>query len=73
MVRIITDSAADFEHSESEKFGISTVPLAVYIDGKEYKDDFLHSKERFYRLENFAENLSTLAVCLRMCFEKGER
>ena len=38
MVRIITDSAADFEHSESEKFGISTVPLAVYIDGKEYKD-----------------------------------
>ena len=46
MVRIITDSAADFEHSESEKFGISTIPLAVYIDGKEYKDDFLHSKER---------------------------
>ena len=39
MVRIITDSAADFEHSESEKFGISTIPLAVYIDGKEYKDD----------------------------------
>ena len=37
MVRIITDSAADFEHSESEKFGISTVPLAVYIDGKEYR------------------------------------
>ena len=27
MVRIITDSAADFEHSESEKFGISTVIL----------------------------------------------
>ena len=50
MVKIITDSAADFEHSESEKFGISTIPLAVYIDGKEYKDDFLHSKERFYRL-----------------------
>ena len=40
MVRIITDSAADFEHSESEKFGISTIPLAVYIDGKEYKDAF---------------------------------
>ena len=50
MVRIITDSAADFEHSESEKFGISTVPLAVYIDGKEYKDDFLHSKESCRKL-----------------------
>ena len=74
MVKIITDSAADFEHSESEKFGISTIPLAVYIDGKEYKDDFLHSKERFTGLQScrklFAENLSTLAVCLRMCFKK---
>jgi DegV family protein with EDD domain len=57
MVRIITDSAADFEHSESEKFGISTIPLAVYIDGKEYKDDFLHSKERFYRLAKLSKTL----------------
>ena len=57
MVRIITDSSADFEHSESEKFGISTIPLAVYIDGKEYKDDFLHSKERFYRLAKLSKTL----------------
>ncbi len=57
MVRIITDSAADFEHSESEKLGISTIPLAVYIDGKEYKDDFLHSKERFYRLAKLSKDL----------------
>ena len=57
MVKIITDSAADFEHSESEKFGISTIPLAVYIDGKEYKDDFLHSKERFYRLAKLSKIL----------------
>ena len=40
MIRIITDSAADFEHSESERLGISTVPLAVFIEGKEYKDEF---------------------------------
>lgn len=57
MVRIITDSAADFEHSESEKLGISVIPLAVYIDGKEYKDDFLHSKERFYRLAKLSKDL----------------
>ena len=57
MIRIITDSAADFEHSESEKLGISTIPLAVYIDGKEYKDDFLHSKERFYRLAKLSKDL----------------
>lgn len=57
MVRIITDSAADIEHSESEKLGISVIPLAVYIDGKEYKDDFLHSKERFYRLTKLSKDL----------------
>lgn len=57
MVKIITDSAADFEHSESEKLGISTIPLAVYIDGREYKDDFLHSKERFYRLAKLSKDL----------------
>lgn len=57
MIRIITDSAADFEHSESENLGISTIPLAVYIDGREYKDDFLHSKERFYRLAKLSKDL----------------
>ena len=57
MIRIITDSAADFEHSESERLGISTVPLAVFIDEKEYKDDFLHSKERFYRLAKLSKTL----------------
>ena len=57
MIRIMTDSAADFEHSESEKLGISTIPLAVYIDGREYKDDFLHSKERFYRLAKLSKDL----------------
>lgn len=57
MVRIITDSAADFEHFESEKLGISIIPLPVYIDGREYKDDFLHSKERFYRLAKLSKDL----------------
>ena len=57
MIRIITDSAADFEHSESERLGISTVPLAVFIDEKEYKDDFLHSKERFYKLAKLSKTL----------------
>lgn len=52
MVKIITDSAADFEHSESEKFGISTIPLAVYIDGKEYKDDFYIQRNAFTGLQS---------------------
>ena len=72
MVRIITDSAADFEHSESEKFGISTIPLAVYIDGKEYKDDFLHSKERFYRLakKNWRQYMQSEMRNANFCYQK---
>lgn len=69
MVRIITDSAADFEHSESEKFGISTIPLAVYIDGKEYKDDFLHSKgDKFTKL---AEGVMTSKALYKLGQEYG--
>lgn len=57
MVRIITDSAADFEHSESEKFGISTIPLAVYIDGKEYMMIFYIQRNAFTGLQS----------CRRLC------
>lgn len=52
MVRIITDSAADFEHSESEKFGISTIPLAVYIDGKNIRMIFYIQRNAFTGLQS---------------------
>lgn len=49
MVKIISDSAADIERNEIEKMNISVVELSVYIGDREYKEDILHSRERFYR------------------------
>ena len=38
MVRIITDSAADFEPFELEKLNIACVPLKVMIADAEYEE-----------------------------------
>lgn len=52
MVRIITDSAADFEHSESEKFGISTVPLAYILTEKNIRMIFYIQRNAFTGLQS---------------------
>ena len=50
MVRIITDSAADFEPFELEKWNIICIPLKVMLDGKEYRENIDLSKQAFYEL-----------------------
>ncbi len=50
MVRIITDSAADFEPFELEKLNIACVPLSVMLAGKEYRENIDLSKQEFYEL-----------------------
>ncbi len=50
MVRIITDSAADFEPWEFDEKKIDFVPLSVIFGEKEYKENIDLSKERFYEL-----------------------
>ena len=65
MVRIITDSAADFEHSESEKFGISTIPLAVYIDGKEGTTGLEKNIRMIFYIQRNA--FTGLQSCRRLC------
>ncbi len=54
MVKIITDSAADFEPWELEKQNISCIPLTVIFGEREYQENVNLSKEQFYRL--LAEN-----------------
>ena len=39
MIRIITDSAADFEPCELEQKNITCIPLVVAIDGQEYREN----------------------------------
>ena len=50
MVRIITDSAADFEPWELEKLNITCIPLKVMFGDREYEENISLSKDRFYEL-----------------------
>ena len=50
MVRIITDSAADFEPAELERLNIVCIPLTVQIGEESYQENINLSKEKFYTL-----------------------
>lgn len=50
MVRIFTDSAADFEPAEYEKLGVTCIPLYVYFGDDEYRETVELDKDSFYRL-----------------------
>lgn len=50
MVRIITDSAADFEPNELERMNITCIPLTVMFGDREYQENVDLSKEKFYEL-----------------------
>lgn len=50
MVRIITDSAADFEPWELMQQNITCIPLTVIFGDMEYQENVNLSKEKFYRL-----------------------
>ena len=50
MVRIITDSAADFEPEEYRALGVTCIPLTVLFGDDEYQENLSLSKDDFYRL-----------------------
>ena len=50
MVRLITDSAADFQPWELEKLNIACIPLTVMFGDEEYQENVSLSKDRFYEL-----------------------
>lgn len=50
MVRIITDSAADFESHELDKLNITCVPMQISFGDNEYRENENLTKEQFYKL-----------------------
>ncbi|MCD7776176.1 MAG: DegV family protein [Firmicutes bacterium] len=50
MIRILTDSAADFEPKELEELNVDCIPLTVSFGDEEYKDNVDLPKGRFYEL-----------------------
>ncbi len=50
MVRIITDSAADFEPAELKQQNITCIPLSVMMGEQEYQENVNLSKDQFFAL-----------------------
>ena len=50
MVRIITDSATDFEPQEMEQKNIICIPLTVMLGDSEYQENVNLSKDQFFQL-----------------------
>lgn len=50
MVRIITDSSADFEPWELEKLNVTCIPIQVTLDDREYEENVNLTKDQFFRL-----------------------
>ena len=60
MVRIITDSASDFEVSELKELMVDCVPLSVNFGDDEHKDNGELSKNDFFeKLKNTTEPVKT--------------
>lgn len=50
MVKIITDSAADFEPQELEQLQVACIPITVMLGEQEYQENVNLSKDQFYEL-----------------------
>ena len=50
MVRIITDSAADFEPHELEQLNITCIPITVMLGDLEYQENVNLTKDQFFAL-----------------------
>ena len=50
MIRIITDSAADFEPQELQKLNITCIPLSVRFGDTDYQENISLTKNQFYEL-----------------------
>ena len=61
MIRIITDSAADFELWELEKLNITCIPLVVMFNETEYRENVNLTKTEFYELLSASKTLPKTA------------
>ena len=73
MVKIITDSASDFEPNELKELMIDCIPLSVNFGDEEYKDNVTISKDEFFdKLKNTTETVKTSQPSLHDIVEEFE-
>ena len=56
-IKIITDSAADIEKSDAQKYNISVLPLRILINGKNYADDVDFERREFTKMLRECEDI----------------
>ena len=61
MVRIITDSAADFEPQELTRLGVACIPLTVTFGDRDYQENVSLTKDLFYELLLSSEEMPKTA------------
>ena len=76
MVRIVTDSAADFSPAELEQKKIICIPLKVLFGGEEYEENINLSKDQFYEKllvsEGFPKTSQAAPAVLAGLFEEAK-
>lgn len=80
MVRIITDTAADFEPAELKDKNIICVPMTITLEGKEYRENENLTKNEFYEMLEKTEEFPKTSqpspydfeVYLNECMEQGD-
>ena len=77
MVRIITDSAADFEPAELARMKIACIPLTVFFGEQEYHENENLTKDQFYQLligsESFPKTSQASPQILLDLFEDAQK
>ena len=73
MVKIFTDSSADFEPKELEAMGVECLPLTISFGDKSYKENQELSKDDFYRLLSEHDQLPQTSQVTPYEFEEAWR
>lgn len=68
MIRILTDSTADFSMADAAALGVAVVPLTVSFGDAHYQDGIDLPLERFYDMLAAADKLPTTSQPARSCF-----
>ena len=73
MVKIVTDSAADFEPAELKKLNITCIPMQISFDNETYRENVNLTKDEFYRLLSEKESFEIFGDTIdrTICFADG--
>ena len=77
MVKIVTDSAADFEVAELEKMNVTCLPMSVYFGDKHYLENVSITKEEFFEMletnPNFPKTSQPAPALFEDLFTEAEK